>query len=279
MTNKGWIALDIDGTITLDKYSVPDEVSAYLRSLALGGWRIAMATGRPYAFALRALSQFDFPYFFLAQNGSAVLEMPSKQLLFKRYLSESAIAIVEKAYEGIDSDFLIYSGYEKGDFCYFRPHRMSEEDLLYIEDLKKRQKEEWKAVERFEIDSFPLIKCFGSLPRMKKVAERLSASGRFQVALIRDPFHENFVIILVTEKNASKGLSLEELFRKKGRGGLVIAAGDDENDISLLKAADVKIAMAHAPETLQEAADYIAPPTKEHGIIKALQLAIRTHVR
>lgn len=278
MKGKGWIALDIDGTITLEKYSVPDEVTAYLRSLAADGWRIAMATGRPYAFASRALSTFDFPYYFLAQNGSAVLEMPGKKLLFKRYLTESAIEVVEKAYEGIDSDFLIYSGYETGDFCYFRPHRMAEEDLRYIEDLKKRQKEEWKPVDRFAIDSFPLIKCFGPLPRMNKVAERLRKSGRFQVTMIRDPFDENSMIILVTEKNASKGLSLEELFRKKGRGGLVIAAGDDENDLSLLKAADVKIAMAHAPEALQDAADYIAPPTKEYGIIKALQLAIRTHV-
>lgn len=279
MTDKGWIALDIDGTITLDKYSVPDEVTAYLRSLVLDGWRIAMATGRPFAFASRVLSKFDFPYLFLAQNGSAVLEMPSKQLLFKRYLSKSAIEVVEKAYEGIDSDFLIYSGYEKGDYCYFRPHRLAPEDLRYVEDLKKRQKEGWKAVEKFEVDSFPLIKCFGSLPRMKKVAEKLRESGRFQVSMIRDPFEENCMIILVTEKNASKGLSLEEAFRKKGRGGLVIAAGDDENDISLLNAADVKIAMSHGPETLQEIATYIAPPTKEHGIIKALQLAIRTHVR
>jgi hypothetical protein len=55
----------------------------------------------------------------------------------------------------------------------------------------------------------------------------------------------------------------------------VIAAGDDENDISLLNAADTKIAMSHAPEALQQVADFIAPPTKDCGIIKALQLALR----
>jgi hydroxymethylpyrimidine pyrophosphatase-like HAD family hydrolase len=55
----------------------------------------------------------------------------------------------------------------------------------------------------------------------------------------------------------------------------VIAAGDDENDISLLMAADTKIAMAHAPESLQQVATFIAPPTKDQGIIKALQMALR----
>lgn len=282
MKQNGWIALDIDGTITLDKYSVPDEVTSYLRSLTKKGWRIAVATGRPFAFASLALSRFDFPYFFLAQNGSAALEMPGEKPLFKEYISPKTIPFVEAAYQGIDSDFLIYAGYEKGDFCYWRPSRMSQEDLNYLHDLQKRQKEEWQAVETFDpsrLDPFPLIKCFGSLPRMKVVAERLRKTGHFQVAMIRDPFVEDFSMLLVTDQKASKGLSLKRVFEKEGRGSLVIAAGDDENDISLLEAADVKIAMAHAPEFLQEKADLIAPPTKEHGIIRALEMVLKQYER
>ena len=55
----------------------------------------------------------------------------------------------------------------------------------------------------------------------------------------------------------------------------MIAAGDDENDISLLEAADVKIAMSHAPEKLQEIAQFIAPPTRDLGIITALQMVLK----
>ena len=84
MESKGWIALDIDGTITLDKYSVPKPVVQYLRHLHEEGWNIAMATGRPFAFGSIALSEFDFPYIFLAQNGSIAIEMPSKKILFKK---------------------------------------------------------------------------------------------------------------------------------------------------------------------------------------------------
>lgn len=278
MMEKGWIALDIDGTITLDKYSVPREVEDYLRSLQKSGWRIALATGRPYSFASMALTRFDFPYFFLPQNGSAALEMPGKKLIFKHYISPKTLPEVEKAYQGIDSDFLIYAGYEKGDFCYWRPHRMSNEDLRYVEDLRKRQKEEWVAVDQFDpksIGSFPLIKCFGHIQRMRKIAQRLKESGLFEVATIRDPFETDSHLLLVTDKTVSKGLSLQELFKIKGRGAQVIAAGDDENDISLLQAADIKIAMSHAPESLQESADLIAPPTKEHGIISALQMVLK----
>ncbi len=277
VASKGWIALDIDGTITLDKYSVPQPVTDFLRRLHEEGWNIAMATGRPFAFASMALSQFDFPYIFLLQNGSLALEMPSRKFLFRRYISPRVIHLVEQAYAGIDSDFLIYAGYEKGDFCYWRPHRFSTEDLRYLDDLQKRQKERWQAVDRFvDLEEFPLIKCFGHETRMRRVAERLKATEKFQVAKIRDPFEEGYYLLLVTDRKASKGDSLNEVLKLKGRGSRVIAAGDDENDIALLQMADVKIAMAHAPETLQKVATFIAPPTKDCGIIQALQLALRS---
>ncbi|MBX7065691.1 MAG: Cof-type HAD-IIB family hydrolase [Parachlamydiales bacterium] len=275
MEKKGWIALDIDGTITLDKYSVPKEVTAYLRSLVQGGWNLVMATGRPFAFAAMALSDFDFPYIFLAQNGSAALEMPQKKLLFKSYIPSDSIRIAESAYDGIDSDFLIYAGYERGDFCYWRPERFSKEELEYLTDLQTRQKESWQEVTQFPKESFPLFKCFGSEPRMHRIASALRGSGKFEVAKIRDPFVEGLFLLLVTDVHASKGKSLIRVLEMKGRQGPVIAAGDDENDMSLLAAADTRIAMAHAPAILQEAADLIAPPTREHGIIKALQLALR----
>lgn len=278
MISKGWIALDIDGTITLDKYSVPGEVIAYLRSLHQDGWNIAVATGRPFAFAAMALSQFDFPYTFIAQNGSLALSMPEKKLLFKTYIPASSVALVEKAYEGIDSDFLIYAGFEKGDFCYWRSKRFSSEDLHYLSDLKKRQKEKWEEVDRFEsiqLEDFPLIKCFGHERKMDLIARRLRAFKKFEVTKLKDPFEEGYHILLVTAENVSKGAALSRVFQLKGRGAHVIAAGDDENDISLLNVADTKIAMAHAPESLQRVATFIAPPTKDHGIIKALQLALR----
>ena len=276
MKTKGWIALDIDGTITLDKYSVPDPVVDFLRRLTSEGWNLAMATGRPLAFGAMALSKFDFPYTFLAQNGSAALEMPSRELLFKKYIEPKKISLFEEAYLGIDSDFLIYAGYEKGDFCYWRPGRFSSDELSYLSDLQKRQKEKWVSLDHFQhLDPFPLVKCFGSEPKMNLVASRLRATGQFQVARIRDPFVEGCFILLVTDIQASKGASLRELFRLKGRGPLVIAAGDDENDITLLEAADIKIAMAHAPEILQKGATFIAPPTKDLGIIHALTMAIR----
>jgi hydroxymethylpyrimidine pyrophosphatase-like HAD family hydrolase len=272
---KGWIALDIDGTITIDKYSVPEAVTAYLKGLEREGWKIAIATGRSFHYASLALSQFDFPYTLICQNGSVALEMPSQNILFKKYLSWDALGPLNEAYEGIDSDFLVYMGVEKKDLCYFRPHKFLEGSRPAVRAFQETQKESWQAVPEFTPDlgpSFAVAKGFGAVEQMKLVAERIH--GRFQAPLIRNPFAPGAAIVLITDLSTSKGHALQEVFCKKGRGDLVIGAGDDENDISLLKVADIGIAMAHAPEVLQEHADILAPPTSNLGIIHALQMAI-----
>lgn len=278
METQGWIALDIDGTITLDKYSVPQEVIDFFRALHAKGWQFVFATGRPFKFASIALQKMDFPYLLLPQNGSVAFEMPVKKPLFTSYIPKASLPFIEEAYQGIDSDFIIYAGYEKDDACFYRPKRFVKEELTYLSELAARQKEEWHALDDFKklpLDAFPLIKCFGPQVRMRRVEERLKRSGQFEVAHIRDPFTEGTFILLITDKQASKGKSLAKILTLKGRGKCVVAAGDDENDISLLEVADIKIAMDHAPKPLTDMATFVAPPTKQNGIIQALELALR----
>lgn len=272
---KGWLALDIDGTITSHKYSIPLEVVDTLRKLQGDGWKIAIATGRSLVFALTVLAPFDFPYVLIVQNGSAVLEMPGKKLLYKKYLSSSLIAAVEKIFNGVNGNFLVYSGYERGDFCYYRPDRFSDLHMGYLKHLQTREKEPARPVESFEeIKDCPLIKCFGSKELMLEISKKLKETKLFEVAYIRDPFEPQFHLLLLTAGSVSKGSSLKEILQMQGRGERVIAAGDDENDESLLREADLKIAMPQAPESLKKLADFIAPPVSELGILTAIDWAI-----
>lgn len=269
---KGWIALDVDGTITQDKYSIPTDVISFLNECHGNGWRIVFATGRAFIFAKPALEKIPFPYFLMPQNGSVVMRMPSQEIMFKRYMNPEVIRDLEEIYEGKNSHYLVYSGVENGDRCYYQPTRFSKADLVYLEGVQKREKEEWMTG---SVDfDFPLIKCFGKLEAMKKVERKLLKKGHFEVTLIRDPFHSSYYLLLVTNKNASKGSSLQEIISQEGKGKIVIAAGDDVNDISLLQAADVRIAMPHAPEELRKIADFISPPVAEMGIIQALKIVI-----
>lgn len=51
----------------------------------------------------------------------------------------------------------------------------------------------------------------------------------------------------------------------------IVAIGDDENDISMLRNAGIGIAMGNATETVKDAADYLAPGNDEDGVVDAIR--------
>ena len=275
---KGWIALDIDGTITDELHSVPPEVSSYLGSLVEQQWQIMFITGRTFSFAHSALKSLQFPYYLAVQNGADIIQMPQKKALARYYLQGSqVIPVLEQVYQGQKEDYLIYAGFEKGDFCYWRPQHFSKEMSSYLQKLQKLAIKPWRAVESFAFEeqmSFPLIKCLGSKEVMEKIKAQLMDFTDVEKSMIRDMISDNLYLILITDIHATKGRALTRMVDGNGRGRLIIAAGDDLNDLSMLKAADIGIAMETAPKILLQEADIVASRASELGIIKALKEAV-----
>ena len=55
-----------------------------------------------------------------------------------------------------------------------------------------------------------------------------------------------------------------------------MACGDSENDIDILKAAGIGVAMANASEVTKEAADYVTLSNEEDGVAHAIyELVLR----
>ena len=269
----GWIALDIDGTVTDARHSIPVAVRSYLKKLVQEKWNVMFLTGRTFAYSFSALKELDFPYTLAVQNGADILKMPEKRILFQNYLAASILPEMEQIYKGRKEDYLIYAGVEHGDFCYYRPKRFSPELLAYLEEIKALSPEPWKAMDSFTFSHetrFPLIKCLGKEEEMREVQKKLQKSAALQVSLIRDPMTQELFLNLITGREATKGKALQRL----GSKGKIIAAGDDRNDLSMFEVANVSIAMETAPQEVLDRADLIAKNASQQGIIAALEQAL-----
>lgn len=275
---RGTIALDIDGTLTVDSNHLPMKTVDYLASLVAAGWRLIFITGRTFQSSFKALSEIPFMYYLAVQNGAIILEMPSKRVIGKKYLTRSVFQELEKICQEEPSDFVVYGGFEHQDQCYYRPNRFSRELLDYLHERVSTYGETWHAVESFddmELDNFPSVKCFGRQPSAEILAERIERGLGLHVPLIRDPFREGYYVVQATHADISKGKALEDLITLTKQRGKIIAAGDDHNDIPMLAVADVKIVMSTAPSEVLSKADIIASPAKEEGIINALEAALK----
>ncbi len=271
---KGTIALDIDGTITNREHLIPDGVVTYFENLHKEGWQFIFVTGRPFSFAMMALAKLNFPYHLALQNGADLLEMPTKKHVARSYLEISVVEFLDELYEGNEGDFIVYSGYEKGDFCYYRPDRFSLEMQGYLKEVEKFSSSPWKPLKTFEIkeqSTFPLIKCIGTKEMLEAFNQKLLPIEGLKTTLIKDPISPAFYLILITHTNADKGIAVKTFMEKYRLTRPLITGGDDNNDIPLLKVGDVRIAMDGAPDALQNIAHIIAPPADRMGIIDAIE--------
>lgn len=274
---KGIIALDIDGTITVQTHTIHSDVVRYLANLHAEGWQFIFITGRPFQWGYQVLQYLPFPYAFAVQNGALILEMPSEKVLERTYLTIQDIPKVEKVCDEESFDFIIYSGWENQDLCYYRPELLDSDLLTYLDRRRKTLGENWVSVKDYKslpVSEFASFKCFAHEELLAvQLSRKIEKETGLHAPVNRDPFNSNYFVIQITENEANKGIALRwyaNLFPKCP----IIAAGDDYNDMSMLKEADIRIVMDHAPEELQELADIIPPPTSENGIIQGLSRAL-----
>lgn len=272
----GWIALDIDGTITDETHHAPKEVVQFLHALEEKGWEIVFITGRTFSFAYSVVKEFDFPFYLAVQNGADILFMPHKELVARHYLDDRIIPVLDQAYQGEKEDFIVYAGYEHKDFCYYRPDRFSIALTEHLHKIMAYSPEPWKPVQNYHFEkglSFPLAKCLGDKAAMTRINALLQAFPDVSSTLIKDPLGDGIYLNLVTAKQATKGNALNVVKQVIGDGGPTIAAGDDLNDISMLQVADIKIVISSAPSEMLSLATIVAKHGKHHGIIEALRTA------
>ncbi len=273
----GTIGLDIDGTITDHRRGISDEVALFLTSLYKCGWCIIFITGRDFVYAMDALSKLNFPYYLAVQNGADLIQMPEKKHLKSIYLDSKILQELEGLFEPLADDFLVYSGYERGDFCYYRPHKYSDKMIPYLQAMQKRSAMPWKAVRHFNEcpqETFPLIKAVGSESTFLELESKLSHRALVQYVIIKDPVSKEYDYLLITDKKASKRHALEYFMETFDLPRPLIVGGDDHNDRASLECADIKVVMENAPASLKSMADIIAPLSINNGIIQGLNEAL-----
>lgn len=276
---KGIIALDIDGTSTSDFHTLTPSVALFFEGLVNEGWKLIFITGRTFSWSHRALQVLECSYSLAVQNGAIILEMPARQLLFKRYIEKKILHFIEEACAHEPTDCVIYAGYEYEDVCYYRPSHFSAELLDFLKYRATELKETWIEVEKLEelsLPSFPSFKCFGQLASLERIKKKIEDQLQLHIPIVRDPLgNEDAFVAQATHPHVTKGWALNDFAAAQGNPPVIIAAGDDYNDETMLKAATIRVVMNTAPQYLLDMAHVIAPSAKIDGIIDGLQQAIR----
>ena len=282
MQYRGTLGLDIDGTLTNEHHVLPDLVVSFLTQLHNQGWHLVFITGREYVYAMQALSALNIPFYLALQNGADLIKMPERLHLKSFYMESSLVDQLQGVFEKASLDFLLYSGFEKGDFCYFRPSKHSQEILELLKAMEKRSAKPWKVVEDFHIkhqNAFPMIKAFGKEQDFIELEPSITKEHPVNFVSITNPKAPSYSFLLITHALATKKEALKYFMQRFDLPRPLIVAGDDHNDRDSLEFADVRVVMENAPQSLKALADVHAPLSTACGIIPGLSAAMEIATR
>lgn len=263
------IVSDIDGTL-IDSVNLNFDVSpenrAAVQRAAAKGITVALATGRMYKSAARYAQQLGLKEStpVISYNGALIKSLDGTVVSSSCLPGELAVEILEYAFR----KSLYIQLYYQDEF-----HFVAEEERARIYQRATRL----PGVAAGEA-GLKRLAATGTIPKLLIIAEEAGSTRGIIADLNRDfagrivavQSAERYIDIMLPE--VSKGNAVKQLAKLYGcELSEVMCLGDSENDISMLEAAGISVAMGDAAEAVKAAADYVAAPVGENGFAQALE--------
>lgn len=263
------IASDLDGTLLNSEHALSAENSRAISDLNKRGVQFVPFTGRTFSEVPSAVREHPDVRYVCYSNGATVLDKVTGDKI--EYVIPSGklnqlMSVLEK-YE-------VHYAVRYGGNCYCDDDQMNERAFAYYNltsdhvDCIKRYSKPVRDFRDFarSLDGVEVVAVFfRSLADVAKCRAEGLALDEIGVAGV-DPYNLEFF-----NAQAGKGNSLRALASKLGVPmSAVIAMGDSDNDISMVKVAGLGIATSNANDSLKSVADEIICSNDEHVVEYAL---------
>lgn len=263
---KRLVAVDIDGTLVTDRKELLAETAADIQAFANSGGVFVLATGRPTPGVRRYVDELDLSKlggYVISYNGARTFQSNTNSLLFQKNIPLSCYPYI---FDAADRLNLPLTGYkndvavtQKANDRYFQMETT-------INGLEICRVPDMRAEFTYETPKF-LITGEADFLSDAEVKLRQLLSD-LPVAVFRsEPF-----FLEITARGCDKGAAILELASSLGIDrSETMACGDGFNDVTMLSAVDLGVAVANAQIPAKEAANYITDSNNNNGVGKALR--------
>ena len=265
------LAMDLDGTVLTNDKRISERTMQAFADAWQAGILPVFVTGRPVKGLPDGLQEVSGFRYVISSNGAVVTDMQTGEKLYTAGLPASAaqeIAAIPEARSlaySVIIDGIGYSGacaFQKVT-DYFRGTPIE----AYIRDTRRSVPDIGARIRQAAPDSIENIWI------MAESRKERNEIGRY----VREnyPVHTVYTAerdVEIVSPQADKGLALTFLAGRLGiREEQIAAFGDNENDIGMLAAAGVRVAMGNALDPVKEQATIIADTNERDGVAKIIE--------
>ena len=265
------ILSDLDGTLLRSDKSISPATYAALERAAAQGVTFVPSTGRFFAAIPPAARELPFARYYVCANGAQVYDAWEDRVLLRH---EIGLEEARPVFDELDKLPVIWDCFADGgaymDKGFYKRideyisdpvvNRMVKEIRQPVEDLRAFLAQRGRSVQKIQM-------FFADMDRRRVELRRLAE--RFPEMAVASSIANN---IELNAKKANKGEALRFLCRRLGLSvEQSMAFGDSSNDLSMIQAAGVGVAMGNADGELLAAADYVTDSNDNDGVAKAVE--------
>jgi Cof subfamily protein (haloacid dehalogenase superfamily) len=255
------LVADLDGTLRSRALGVTPGVRDAVARARARGIRVCVATGRMWPSAAPWLARVGVDSPAILYNGGQVLDFAAGRVLWERRIprevAREALALVRRE---PDARIHLYS-----------------DDRVYVERPDPLT-EAYAADDGVKVDLVPALEpllerdpykllLIGPPAGMEALGVAVRAALPGVHAVQSEPQY-----LEILPAGVSKGAALEILLAAVGvRPDEVVAVGDNWNDLEMIEAAGLGVAMGHAPAGVRARADHVCGTSEEEGVRQVIE--------
>ena len=267
------LAIDIDGTLMNSHDELTPATRAALARAARAGIHVVLATGRRYSHTLPLVEPLGIDVPLVTASGALVKDPVDHRTLyqarFEPQVLRDAVAIIDRA--GYDP-MLCADTFADGFDFYYALADVRTPELAYYLARNPGRGRLWP-----ELVTSPPPGVFsgfavGSRERMLELETILHRElpGKLHTHVLSPPRYAGF-FTEIAPAGVTKWSAIQRLAKDWGiEEAEICAVGDDVNDIPMIRAAGLGVAMGNALPAVKAAADRIAPSHDEDGLVEVV---------
>jgi hypothetical protein len=267
------VALDVDGTLLDPAGQLRPTVQQAVAAVQQRGRRVVLCTGRRLRTALPLAQQLQLRSPAIVHNGALVKDLQSGATLHQCYLSadvySEALALLRQC--GVPMVY-VDAFHEEIDILTEGLERVHPFQRTYLQDNLTH----CRIVQN--MDTPPsygvlMMSIMADEARLRVLRPQMQQTldGRARVNLLINKNYQGYILEIL-HPSVSKWDALHRLARQEGIASAeIMAVGDDENDLEMIRHAGLGVAMGNATETVKAVADFVTTSNAEDGLVHALR--------
>ena len=267
------IAFDLDGTLLDDEKRIPPENVRALEAAAARGWVPVPATGRIVRGIPEPVKRLPGLRYFIVSNGAGVYDAAEDRLLYR---GDVPLELALRCYEYMDTLPVIYDCYQNESGWMTRsmyeacaPYFPTEPHMLEIVKRLRVPVDDLKETLRQRGEPLQKLQMFFKPEDLDERERQLRRIPELFPELVATTSVSNNIEI--NSVNAGKDKALLALAEHLGiRREDTVAFGDGTNDLAMLRAAGLGVAMANADPKVKAAADEITGSNNDAGVARVV---------